>query len=137
LYRHFPARRDLVQALLADRYDELRADGDRLLTAADPEAALTGWLRSFIAHITVYRGLAVSVMDALNDPETDLSASCKQMRATVAKLLARAQGAAVIRPDLTSTELLYLANGIAVATERQPEETPRFLSLLLHGLLRP
>jgi AcrR family transcriptional regulator len=137
LYRHFPTRRDLVQALLADRYDELRATAERLLNAGDPQAALTDWLRSFITHITAYRGLAASVMDALGDPETDLSASCQQMRDAAAKLLARAQGAAVIRPDLTITELLCLANGIAVAAERRPEETSRFLSLLIKGLQHP
>lgn len=137
LYRHFPARRDLVQALLADRYDQLRATAERLQDASDPRAALADWLRSFITHITVYRGLAVSVMDALSDPETDLSASCGQMREGAAKLLARAQRAAVIRPDLTVSELLSLANGIAVAAERQPAETARFLSLLIDGLGHP
>ncbi len=136
LYRHFPARQDLVQALLADRYNELRATAERLLTAGDPQAALTDWLRSFITHITAYRGLAVSAMDALSDPETDLSASCGQMRAVASQLLARAQAAAVIRPDLTATELLCLANGIAVTAERRPEETSRLLSLLFEGLQR-
>lgn len=59
------------------------------------------------------------------------------MRNAAAKLLARAQGAAVIRPDLTTTELLCLTNGIAVAAEQRPEETPRFLSLLIKGLQHP
>jgi AcrR family transcriptional regulator len=136
LYRHFPARRDLVQALLAGRYDDLRATAERLLGDPDSRAALTGWLRSFIAHVTAYRGLAASVLDNLHDPETELSASCQQMRGAAAKLLARAQDAAVIRPDLTITELLCLTNGIAVATEQRPGETPRFLSLLIEGLQR-
>jgi AcrR family transcriptional regulator len=134
LYRHFPARQDLVQALLADRYDELRATAERLLDDPDPRTALNDWLRSLIAHLTAYRGLAASVMDIVRDPETELSASCQAMRDAAAKLLARAQDAAVIRPDLTITELLCLTNGIAVATERQPEDTPRLLSLLIEGL---
>jgi AcrR family transcriptional regulator len=134
LYRHFPARQELVQALLADRYDELRATAERLLYDPDPRTALNDWLRSLIAHLTAYRGLAASVMDIVRDPETELSASCQAMRAAAAKLLARAQDAAVIRSDLTITELLCLTNGIAVATERQPEDTPRLLSLLTEGL---
>jgi len=134
LYRHFPARRDLVQALLADRYDELRAAAGRFLDDPDPRAALTRWLRSFIAHVTAYRGLAASVMDIAGDQETELSASCQGMRDAAAKLLARAQDTAAIRPDLTVTELLCLTNGIAVATERRPADTPRLLSLLIEGL---
>src|ERR1700684_93928 len=94
LYRHFPARQDLVQALLAGRYDELRAAAERHLGDADPQAALTGWLRSFIAHVSAFRGLAASVMDILRNPETELSVSCREMRDAGARLRARAQAAA-------------------------------------------
>jgi AcrR family transcriptional regulator len=134
LYRHFPARQDLVQALLTGRYDQLRVAAERLLDDPDPRAALVGWLRSFIAHVTAYRGLAASVMDISRDPETELSASCQGMRGAAGKLLASAQNAAVIRPDLTVTELLCLANAIAVAAERQPGDTARLLALLIEGL---
>ena len=134
LYRHFPDRRDLVQALLAGRYDELRTAAEGGLDDPDPLAALAGWLRSFIAHVTAYRGLAATVMDTIRDPETDLSGSCRAMRDAAAKLLARAQDAAAIRPDLTITELLCVTNGIAVAAEQRPEDTPRLLSLLIEGL---
>jgi AcrR family transcriptional regulator len=134
LYRHFPTRRDLVEALLADRYDELRATAERLLDDSAPQAALVCWLQTLIARFTAYRGLAASVMDIIRDPETELSASCQGMRAAAAKLLARAQGAGLIRPDLTVTELLCLTNGIAVATEGRPESAPRLMSLLIEGL---
>jgi AcrR family transcriptional regulator len=134
LYRHFPTRRDLVQALLADRYDDLSATAERLLHDPAPQAALASWLQSVIARFTAYRGLAASVMDIVRDPETELSASCQGMRAAGAKLLARAQGAELIRPDLTVTELLSLTNGIAVATEGRPEDVPRLMSLLIEGL---
>jgi len=134
LYRHFPDRRDLVQALLAGRYDELRTAAETGLAAPDPMAALAGWLRCFIAHVTTYRGLAASVLDATRDPETELSASCQGMRSAAAKLLSRAQDAAAIRPDLTVTELLCVTNGIAVAAEQRPEDIPRLLSLLIEGL---
>jgi hypothetical protein len=123
-----------VQALLAGRYDELRTTAEGGLDAPAPMAALAGWLRSFIAHVTTYRGLAASVLDAARDPETELSASCQGMRNAAAKLLSRAQDAAAIRPDLTITELLCVTNGIAVAAEQRPEDTPRLLSLLIEGL---
>jgi AcrR family transcriptional regulator len=134
LYRHFPDRRDIVQALLTGRYDDLRENAEGSLDAPDPLAALAGWLRSFITHVTTYRGLAASVLDATRDPETELSASCQGMRDAAAKLLARAQGDAAIRPDLTITELLCVTNGIAVAAEQRPQDTPRLLSLLIEGL---
>ncbi|ADP80196.1 TetR/AcrR family transcriptional regulator [Pseudofrankia inefficax] len=134
LYRHFPTRQDLVEALLTDRYDDLRATAERLLADRDPRAALITWLRSFITHMTTYRGLAASVMTVLRDPETELSASCKGMQAAAATLLAHAQESAVIRPDLTVDELLRLTNGVAIAAEGNPDETARLLRLLTEGL---
>jgi AcrR family transcriptional regulator len=134
LYRHFPDRRDLVQALLAGRYDELRTAAEGALDAPDPLAALADWLRSFIGHVTMYRGLAASVLDATRAPETELSASCQGMRNAAAKLLSSAQDTAAIRPDLTITELLCITNGIAVAAEQRPQDIPRLLSLLIEGL---
>jgi hypothetical protein len=105
------------------------------LNDPDPLVALTGWLRSFIAHVTTYRGLAASVLDATRDPETELSASCQGMRTAAAKLLSHAQDTAAIRPDLTVTELLCVTNGIAVAAEQQPEDTTaRLLAYLIEGL---
>lgn len=135
LYRHFPDRSDLVQALLAGRYDELRESAERGLDDPDPLSALAGWLRSFVTHVTTYRGLAASVLDVTRNPETELSASSGAMRAAAAKLLSRAQGAGAIRPDLTITELLCVTNGVAVAAERQSDEViTRLLTLLLEGL---
>ncbi len=137
LYRHFPTRQDLVQALLAGRYDELRAAAERATGSPDPLTALTSWLRSFIGHVTTYRGLAATVMESGRDPETQLSASCQRMREAAAVLLARAQDAGVVRADLTVTELLCLTNAVAVAAERQPQDTvTRYLSLLVEGLQR-
>jgi AcrR family transcriptional regulator len=135
LYRHFPDRRDLVQALLASRYDELRETAESGLDDPDPLTALAGWLRSFIAHVTTYRGLAASVLDATRDPGTELPASCQGMRTAAAKLLSRAQAAAAIRSDLTVTDLLCVTNAIAVAAEQQPEDTTaRLLAYLIEGL---
>ncbi|MEU9023618.1 hypothetical protein [Actinomadura sp. NPDC048394] len=104
------------------------------MDAPDSLAALAGWLWSFIAHVTTYRGLAASVLDAARDPEAELSASCQGMRDAAAKLLSRAQDDAAIRPDLTVAELLCVTNGIAVAAEQRPQDTPRLLSLLIEGL---
>ena len=134
LYRHFPGRQDLVQALLTDRYDELRDSAKRSLDAPDPLHELTDWLQEFIAHLTAYRGLAASVLEATRDPDTEVSAACQGMRAAAGNLLHRAQDASLVRTDLTTIELLHLTNAIAVAAENRLKQTPRLLSLLLEGL---
>jgi AcrR family transcriptional regulator len=142
LYRHFPTRQDLVQAVLATRYDDLRATAGRLLGDPDPLAALTCWLRRYIAHLTAYRGIGLSVLNILRDPETALNASVQEMIAAAAILIARAQHAAVIRSDLTVNELLALTSGMVMVAElnedtaeRRADAATRLLSLAMEGLL--
>src|SRR3954452_2753784 len=47
LYRHFPTREALLEALLRDSFEPLRAEADRLLTSPSPGDALDAWLRAF------------------------------------------------------------------------------------------
>nr|WP_235463226.1 MULTISPECIES: helix-turn-helix domain-containing protein [unclassified Frankia] len=56
LFRHFPNRDALLEALPHDRTAALLDEVDRLLDAPDAGAALFGWLDKLIAHIATYRG---------------------------------------------------------------------------------
>jgi AcrR family transcriptional regulator len=135
LYRHFPTRQDLLEALLADRYDALTQRARKLLDSSSPGDALVTWLRAFITHVTAFRGLAASVMVTLRDERSDLFASCRSMQASGEELFARAQRAGRIRPDVAYRDLLRLVGAIAVATEQAPEEADRLLALAMRGAM--
>src|SRR3954451_10481092 len=67
LYRHFPTRLDLIEAVLAEQIAELVSLGRGLLTADNEFDALSTWLRAALMHAVAYRGLAAAVMNsALN-----------------------------------------------------------------------
>jgi AcrR family transcriptional regulator len=140
LYRHFPSRQSLLEHVVRDRLDALRAQAEDLLRLPSPSAALAAWLRTLAAQATTFRGLAASVMITMLDERTDLFASCQAMRAAGLALLTRAQDAGEVRPDVSSSELLLLVYGVAWATEQVPrgaEQTDRLLSLLMDGLRQP
>lgn len=92
LYRHFPARRDLIEVVLAGQIAELAGLGRRLLTAEDEFDALSTWLRAALTHALTYRGLAATVMNSALDrehgPVSDWHAELFEVGAA---LLARAQ----------------------------------------------
>jgi AcrR family transcriptional regulator len=138
LYRHFPTRDALLEALVRDRFDGLATRAAELLEAPDAAAALHEWLRAFIAGINRYRGLTATVMTTLQDETSELHASCEAMRAGGAALLARAQRTGQARPDLAAVELLALAAGIAWANEQWRTEDPgrvdRMLGIVFAGL---
>ncbi|WP_327190392.1 helix-turn-helix domain-containing protein [Streptomyces xinghaiensis] len=137
LYRHFPSRRALISAVFQSEADALVARGRELLDAAEPCAALLDWLRDLIGHAVTYRGLSRTLMTASPDGSCELSSCSVPVRTAGGALLARAQRAGSVRPEVGIGDLLQLTNAIAIAAEESPDDAglaDRLLTLTLHGL---
>ena len=137
LYRHFPTREALLEALLRDSFEALRAEADRLLTSPSPGDALATWLRAFASHATTYSGLVAALNASLRDGGSGLCMWCRTVNAAGGELLARAQAAGVVRPDVSADDLLILANAITWATEQacaNPEQADRLHALVMDSL---
>ncbi|WP_242892694.1 TetR/AcrR family transcriptional regulator [Actinomadura litoris] len=134
LYRHFPTRRDLLEALTADVYDGLAAQARALQSAPEPGEAFMTWLRAFIARVTGFRGMAAAVLVTLRDERSVPSKACQAMRAEAEELFARAQKAGAIPVGTEFGDVLTLANAIAMATEEDPGTADRLLTLAASGI---
>lgn len=137
LYRHFPTREALLEALLAERYTDLADQADKLLACPDPSDALRTWLTAFISQVTTFRGLALSVKTALQDQESALFASCHAMQDAWRELVTHAQRRNIIRADVDASDLLRLANAIAWTSEGLPnsaDQADRLLRLVFEGI---
>lgn len=134
LYRHFPTRQALLEALLGESLRGLRVHSDALLTAPAPGSALARWFEAAVEHAMTYRGLVDALVDSLADPESDLHASCQAMKTGGAQLLARAQQAKAVRPDVDASALFSLVAAVAWAAERTPEDRDQILAVLFDGL---
>jgi AcrR family transcriptional regulator len=113
LYRHFPTREALLDALLRASFDELAARAEELETSGPPEEALLSWLRDCVAVAREYRGVTELMAAALTDTGSALHSSCVTMRAAGTRLLTRAQDAGAARADLDGQELFALVAALA------------------------
>ncbi|WP_129364437.1 TetR/AcrR family transcriptional regulator, partial [Klebsiella pneumoniae] len=137
LYRHFPNRDSLLEALLRSRFAALTARAESLLLAADPAAALLEWLAESVAFTHQHRGIIAPLMSAIDDPESALHCACVALRAAGTSLLTRAQQAGLARPDLSGEELFDLIAALAWLRE-QPSHAPRaerILAVLADAIL--
>jgi len=138
LYRHFPTRLDLIEAVLAEQVAELVALGRELLTVEDEFDALSTWLRAALAHGLTYRGLSAAVMNSALDRGNDLvSTSHGEIVEVGAALLARARQSGVIIADADVADVLKLVGAIAWAAQDTPDgsaQADRLLALLMNGL---
>lgn len=137
MYRNFPTRDAILEAVLQDRYATLATSAERQLNVTPTDSALLNWLRDFIDYAQTFRGLPEPVLATLRDEHSALAASCRTMRTTAAQLLARGQRDGTINSDINATDLFTHAAGIAWATQRaphDPQRVDRLLTTLARGL---
>jgi AcrR family transcriptional regulator len=139
LYRHFPTRQALLEAVYRDQVDGLDAQARELLTAESPGAALADWVTALVAFGKTKRSLTTALLEVLDKDAEPLS-SCRTVlcNATDA-LLERAQRAGVARADVRGTDVIRLAHGVSMAADMggDPGQAGRMLALVLDGLLSP
>ncbi|MFF0435475.1 TetR/AcrR family transcriptional regulator [Streptomyces sp. NPDC004327] len=137
LYRHFPNRDALLEALLHRRFTHLAERADVLATTAPAERALTEWLDEFTLGAGAYQGLPATLMATLSDPQSPLHADCLAMRQAGGRLLAAAQESGRIRPEVTAIDLFALANALSWITDQAPslaERREHLFHLVMDGL---
>jgi AcrR family transcriptional regulator len=135
LYRHFPTRLDLIEAVLAEQMAELVDLGRRLLTAEDEFDALSTWLRAVLTHGLTYRGLAAAVMNSAIDRRNHLLSTWHaEMFEAGDALVAQARQAGVVVADADAADVLKMVGAIAWAAQDSSAQADRLLALLMNGL---
>jgi AcrR family transcriptional regulator len=138
LYRHFPTRLDLIEAVLGGQIAELAGLGRGLLAAGDEFDALSAWLRAAVMHALTYRGLSAAVMNSALDRENGLvSAWHAELFEVGAALLARARQSGAVAADADEADVLRMVGAIAWAAQGTPDssaQADRLLALLMNGL---
>jgi AcrR family transcriptional regulator len=124
LYRHFPTRESLLEALLRDSFDRVSSKAEAFETSGPATDGLLAWLRDMVDLTHHHRGLIASMTMAIADQDSALHASCVALRGSGARLLARAQAEGKARSDIDGTDLLALISALAWLND-QPTFAPR------------
>jgi AcrR family transcriptional regulator len=133
LYRNFPTRADLVQAVYVDEVEALSHRAGEL-TDLDPWEALTAWLQGFVGYVATKQALADELF-AIADRDASVFAGSRAMLHSAGEpLLRRAQEAGVVRPDVTIDEVVRMVGGIAKIPADDPADVQRLLAVALDGL---
>lgn len=134
LYRNFPGRRELLEALYADEVDALcaaatTAEGDT------PGARFEHWVRRFVDYFAGKRHIASELLQHVEDDRSVFDRNRDRVFAAGAPLLAAAQEAGEIRADLSLEQILDLLIAVAKLSD-DPAYTEPILQAALDGLRR-
>jgi AcrR family transcriptional regulator len=106
VFRHFPTKHDLLTAIMKDLLERLAGDVSRLAQSGDPGSALRELFTSLVRQSAAKK----SVIDLLAAAGTDvqLAGALQTLRDGLAGLLAQAQQAGEVRPEVQAGEVMAL-----------------------------
>ncbi|QEH34953.1 HTH-type transcriptional regulator AcrR [Aquisphaera giovannonii] len=111
LYRHFPTRDALIEAVYRNEVEQLGEAASRLAAECPPVEALRAWLLLFVEYLGTKRGMS-EALDSLVGGASELRAASGEMvKRSVAMLAGRASGE--LRLDFDPLDLLRALAGVA------------------------
>jgi AcrR family transcriptional regulator len=137
LYRHFPKRIDLVEAVYREDVDNLIASADRGLTDLDPWTALEAWLNAYIDYGRAKRTFLNELHEAFEKNPDLKPASRQRISAACDRVLVRAQEAGLARTDIDGADLMQLISPMCTTSTLTADQGERLLAMILDGLRPP
>jgi AcrR family transcriptional regulator len=133
LYRHFPTRQALLEALYVNEVQEVSRSAERL-EGADPWEALSAWFEALVGYLATKRALAHELLNYL-DEDAQLFRECRSaVFAAGEPLLKRAQDAGVVRADVEFADVMHMVGGITRMPATDPGQVEHVLRVALDGL---
>ena len=136
LYRHFPTREALFEAVYRREVQQLAGLAERLKDEAEPVEALRQWMRSNVRFVATKKGMAAALALAAYKPSALYSYSFDELTRAVGGLLQRAIAAGEIRDDISPEDLLRALVGMCYMHDHPGWEKSvlRLLDVFIDGL---
>jgi AcrR family transcriptional regulator len=138
LYRHFPTRDAIVEAVYRREVGRLADAAPRLLASAPPGEALRQWMRLFVDYVATKRVMAAALSAIVGGAGQLYAASSAQITGAMTLLVERAAAAGDIRPDVDPDDLLRALVGFTFGNSSPAWQASalRLIDLLMDGLRR-
>ncbi|WP_129664156.1 TetR/AcrR family transcriptional regulator [Phytoactinopolyspora endophytica] len=136
LYRHFPTRETLIEAVYRQETDSLVDAAAQLTEEREPIAALREWLLLFVDFLDTKQGLSEVLGTLIGGPDGLYSDSSVRLASAVDALVSRATETGPLRADIEPLDLLRALGGVAnVSPDKNWKRSAiRMVDLLLKGL---
>lgn len=137
LYRNFPTREALIEAVYRNEVERLCDGIAGLQMELSPDEALATWMQRFVAHVARKRGMAVALKRAAGDGPSELFAYAhERIRVAMTTLIDAGVAAGTVRSDVDPMDLMRAVSGICLTLD-QPgwvDQARRLVTLLMDGM---
>jgi AcrR family transcriptional regulator len=119
LYRHFPSRESLLDAIMqswVDRVDE--AAGKALVHEGSPREVLLGWFETYVGLISAYKGSPSKITSAMGDEDSPIRNKCEALAAATGRVLDRLSAEGALREGVDVLQVTRLVGGVATVADQ-------------------
>ncbi|MGW4061431.1 TetR/AcrR family transcriptional regulator [Amycolatopsis sp. NPDC004747] len=135
LYRHFPTREALVEAVYAAELDDVTGSAPGLLSELGPERALRAWMDRYAAFVATKLGMGDVFRASVASGRIATPVTRRRIAGAIGEILeAGVEAGTLRRVDPEDVTLLVLGAFLATADERDSERIGRMLDLVVDSL---
>jgi AcrR family transcriptional regulator len=136
LYRHFPTRDALVEAVYRHNVDELIAGAEELSETKPADEALAEFLLRFVEYVASKKGLATYLKSMVSADSSLFAESKQRVHSTVGRLITAAADAGTIRQGIDPEDVIHTLGGFCMMNDvnADPEQGKRVARLIMDGL---
>jgi AcrR family transcriptional regulator len=140
LYRHFPTRDALLDAIMQTwvlRVTE--ATEKALVHEGSPRELLVDWFEEYVRLISVHKGGPAKITSAMGDPDSPIHTKCQVLADANARVVGRLRAEGALRDDIEPLQVCRLVGGVATVADQGDlgEDAVRpLLEVVADGLVR-
>ena len=134
LYRHFPNRLDLVEAVYESDVQELAATARRVVAELEPGAAVDAFFDAFVRYAQTKQALLGELQQSF-EKHPDLRSRCReQIESSFDMVIEHAKQAGAIRNDISGSDVMQLTAPVCSNSSISAEQSQRLIGMILDGL---
>jgi AcrR family transcriptional regulator len=137
LYRHFPKRMDVVEAVYRTDVDTLVAIAEEVVSDLEPWPAVVAFLEAFVRYAQGKRTFLNELREAFEKSPGLRLDMMERVQQAMQLVIGRAQEAGVVRTDVSGPDLMQLVGPMCTNASLSEDQSRRLLSMILDGLRKP
>ena len=119
LYRHFPSREALLDAIMQSWMDRVTEAVEKTLAhEGPPRELLLRWFESYAALISLHKGGPAKITSAMGDPASPIVTKCQTLASAADRVVARLREEDALRPGVDAVQMCRLVGGVAAVADQ-------------------
>lgn len=119
LYRHFPQRENLIDAIMQSWVDRVNEAADKALAhEGPPRDLLLGWFEAYLALISLHKGGPAKITSALGDESSPIQTKCRTLTGATDRVVERLAGEGALREGVDTLQMCRLVGGVATVADQ-------------------